>query len=204
MAKQNRPLRLRYGGSKGAAHEATIDLVLWLFSDKTPSQALCALHENSAPISNRNNKSFSINAKERGKAHQNFAYLKRHNYIHIETRRGQTYVVITRKGSARAKYHIWKEMLLQTINRPAQWDRKWRLILFDVPTEARLKRDAFRSLIRRLGAVQLQKSVWIFPFDCNREIDELRDFFDLSEEEVRVVQADSIGSDAKFRKHFKL
>ena len=59
-------------------------------------------------------------------------------------------------------------------------------------------------MIRRIGAVMLQKSVWVYPYDCSEHIALLRQFFDLPEEALRLVEAHSIGDDLALRKHFKL
>ncbi len=43
----------------------------------------------------------------------------------------------------------------------AGWDEKFRLVLFDVPEEQRQIRDAIRNYIKKLGAGQWQRSVWV-------------------------------------------
>jgi DNA-binding transcriptional regulator PaaX len=43
------------------------------------------------------------------------------------------------------------------------WDKKWRLIAFDVPCKCDEKRDKIRGLLKEFDFYQLQKSVWICP-----------------------------------------
>lgn len=50
------------------------------------------------------------------------------------------------------------------------WDKKWRIIIYDIPETHRAARDAFWARLHRLGCFQLQKSTWISPFDCRQEI----------------------------------
>lgn len=45
------------------------------------------------------------------------------------------------------------------------WDDKWRLVIFDIEEESRWIRDSFRRKLKELGFGQLQKSVWITPYD---------------------------------------
>lgn len=48
----------------------------------------------------------------------------------------------------------------------AQWDGKWRIVVFDIPeTHAHLRRK-IRSILKRAGFIKMQQSVWVFPHDC--------------------------------------
>ena len=132
-----------------------------------------------------------------------FSYMKRRGYIEVEEHKGKTNIELTQKGEKHAQKNYARVLSMQPLS-ATKWDGKWRLILFDVPTSERSKRNAFRALISRLGAIMVQKSVWLHPYDCMEQIDLLKEFFELSEEHVRVVVADSIGEDTYFRKHFKL
>ncbi len=55
-----------------------------------------------------------------------------------------------------------------------------------------------------MGFYPLQKSVWIYPFDCQPEIELLKDFFGLSDKEIRVIVAGDVGPDDKLKEIFKL
>ena len=65
------------------------------------------------------------------------------------------------------------------------WDRKWRLIVFDVPESKREFRYQIRRLIKQLGFVQLQRSVWIHPLSCENEFSLLKEAF--SEEDSLLL-----------------
>jgi len=41
------------------------------------------------------------------------------------------------------------------------WDRKWRIVIFDIPEEKRIIRNLFRRNLKKWGFKHLQKSVWI-------------------------------------------
>ena len=132
-----------------------------------------------------------------------FSYLRRRGYIHIGSKGGGTHIELTSRGRLQA-HNKYTRMLAMRPAHPRSWDSKWRLILFDVPTVERVKRDAFRALIRRLGAVMVQKSVWIYPYDCTEEVQLLKDFFGLNDSHVRLVTTNSIGDDSAYRRHFKI
>lgn len=132
-----------------------------------------------------------------------FSRLKKGGHLEVESRQGQVSISLTKKGRRSAQQGYARALLVgpQTAK---GWDKKWRLILFDVPASESVKRNAFRALIKRLGAIMLQKSVWIYPHDCTDEITLLKNFFELDEDHVRLVVADSIGSDVVLKKRFKL
>ncbi len=76
--------------------------------------------------------------------------------------------------------------------------------MFDIAHDNRLVREALRGFLKRLNFIQMQKSVWLCPYNCKDEIDLLRDFFKLSESELRVVVSSDIGDERPLRKSFGL
>lgn len=141
----------------------------------------------------------------RRKLQQSFDYLKRRKYVAIKTNHQNAIVpILTSEGRERIKRVLMRRVFQAAIEPKKKWDGKWRLILFDISVSERSKRNAFRSMIRRIGAVMLQKSVWIYPYDCSEQISLLRQFFDLPEDALRLVETNAIGDDRMFRKHFKV
>lgn len=141
----------------------------------------------------------------RRKLQQSFDYLKRHNYVAIKSfPQRMTGPVLTDEGRERIRRVLMRRAFQSSIEPKKKWDGKWRLILFDISTSERSKRNAFRTMIRRIGAVMLQKSVWVYPYDCSEHISLLRQFFDLPEDALRLVEASAIGDDRILRKHFNV
>lgn len=49
---------------------------------------------------------------------------------------------------------------------PKRWDGRWRILIFDIPEHRRGTRDQIRRALVSIGFVQLQQSVWAYPYDC--------------------------------------
>lgn len=63
-------------------------------------------------------------------------------------------------------------MVLPDFN-PQKWDGIWRVLIFDIPELTRAVRNLFRDKIQELGFYTLQKSVYVTPIVCEKEITEL-------------------------------
>lgn len=80
-----------------------------------------------------------------------------------EEKNGKKYLRITEKGKEQlAKYEIGD----LEIKKPKRWDKRWRVVMFDIKESRKGTRHILRSTLDRLGFVKLQNSVWIFPYDC--------------------------------------
>jgi len=137
----------------------------------------------------------------RKKVYDAFYNLKRHGFIEIRKKNQQIYISLTENGKKKAG--IFQIDSLK-IKKPKKWDGKWRLIIFDIAQLKKIYREALRGKLKELGFYLLQKSVWIYPFDCRAEIELLKDFFGLSEKEIRLIVAEDIGEVYKLRDIFKL
>ena len=54
--------------------------------------------------------------------------------------------------------------------RKRRWDKRWRLVMFDIPQKRKTVRDRLRILMRECGFLRLQNSVWVSPYDCEELI----------------------------------
>ena len=130
-----------------------------------------------------------------------FRRLLKQGCINIEKKNKQIYIKLTEKGKKMAG---WLQIDALKINRPKKWDGKYRIIIFDIAQLKKSHREAFRGKLKELGFYPLQKSVWIHLFDCRDEIEVLREFFGLSQKEMRLIVAEDIGPDDWLRKIFKI
>lgn len=130
-----------------------------------------------------------------------FSYLKKRGLIEVKKENHDIQISLTKEGKKRAgKYQIDD----LEIEKPKNWDRKWRLVIFDVPHYLRVKRNAFRRKLKELGFYPLQKSVWVHAFDCREEIKLLREFFGLDKREIQVLLVEKIENDSFLKKFFNL
>jgi len=130
-----------------------------------------------------------------------FYYLKRNGLIHMEYRGQQMYVSLTKEGKRKAgKYQIDD----LEIKKPKKWDGQWRVLIFDIADKQRIKREALRGKIKELGLFQLQKSVWVYPYDFKKEMALLREFFGLTDCEMKIIEASKIENDSSIREFFRL
>jgi len=134
------------------------------------------------------------------KAYNAFQVLLKRGEIKIEKKGKQIYISLTEKGKARAG---WLQINDLKIKKPKKWDKKWRIVIFDISQLKKIYREAFRGKLKELGFYPLQKSVWVHPFDCEAEIELLREFFGFSEEELRLIVAENIGNAKEFKKFFR-
>lgn len=135
------------------------------------------------------------------KTYDAFYRLRKEGCINMKNVRGQIYISLTKKGRKKAG---WLQIDKLRIKKPKKWDGKWRIVVFDIVEMKKIHREAFRGKLKELGFCQLQKSIWIYPFYCKDEIDLLRDFFGLSEDDLRLIAARNIGDDKKFKAFFNL
>lgn len=130
-----------------------------------------------------------------------FKRLERQGCIEIERKGYQIYIRLTEKGKKMAG---WLQIDALKIKKPKKWDKKWRIVIFDISQLKKFYREAFRGKLKELGFYPLQKSVWIFPFECRDEIELLREFFGLSQKEMRLIVAQDIGPADWLKKRFKI
>jgi len=130
-----------------------------------------------------------------------FYNLKKQGLIKIESRNHQIYVSLTNEG--RRKAGIFQINNLK-IKKPKKWDKKWRIAMFDISENKKIRREALRGKLKELGFYQLQKSVWVYPYDCQSEIELLKDFFNLSQKEIKIVVAEKVSDDRELKEFFQL
>lgn len=84
-----------------------------------------------------------------------------------------------------------------------RWDKKWRIVSFDVSEKRRKARGQLRLLLRQVGFVRLQDSVWIYPYDVEEVISLIKagTFLD---KEVLYMTVATTGKDVELKAHFKL
>lgn len=120
--------------------------------------------------------------------------------IEFEKKNNKKFVRLTKKGADQlAKYKLGD----LEIKKPKKWDKKWRMIIFDIKESRRTTRDILRSTLNRLGFVKLQNSVWVFPYDCEELIVMLKSDLFVGKD-VLYITADKIENDYWLKEVFGL
>ena len=142
-----------------------------------------------------------LNKYEKKKIYDTFYRLKEQGYINFYEKNNQVFISLTKKGEKKAG---WMQIDNLEIKKTQKWDGKWRVLLFDIAELRRLHREALRGKLINMGFVMLQKSAWIIPYDCIKEVGLVKSFFGLSDKEIRLLVVENIGPDREYRKFFKL
>lgn len=125
-------------------------------------------------------------------------YLKRKKLINIIIENKEKYLVPTEKGKKKIERYFLQNLKIKEFNK---WDGKWRIVIFDVPKDKDIERDLFRRKLINFGFLQLQESVFIYPFECKEEIDFLKEIFSIKTY-VQYVVAETIETEKDTLTHF--
>lgn len=110
------------------------------------------------------------------------------------------YISITDKGKDRL---ISFELNDYKIIIPKIWDKKWRILIFDIPEYRRRLRTKIRNTLREIGFKRLQDSVWIFPYDCEEFVMLLKADFKVGKDLLYLV-VEKVENDILLRNYFNL
>ena len=117
-----------------------------------------------------------------------------------EDKDGFVKIVLTKEGQKKALKFKLDDM---EIKRPAKWDGEWRIVIFDIPEKLKKAREALRMKLKELGFLELQKSVFVLPYECEDEINFIVEVF-LIRLFVRFVRAKSFTNEEQLKIKFGL
>lgn len=114
---------------------------------------------------------------------------------------GDKFVVqITKKGQRKLLKYRLDEL---QITKPEKWDGKWRIVTYDVPVEKNFARNALRETLKRLEFLELQKSVYLYPYPCMDVVEFIREIYGIGEH-VTLLTVGYLEDEEVYREHFKL
>ena len=129
-----------------------------------------------------------------------FKRLKDHGLIYFEKTSRGTFVRLTQKGEDKLRKF---KLLGYKLKKPKKWDKKWRMLIFDIKEERKGTRDKIRFTLKRIGFLRLQDSVWVYPYDCEDFVTLMKADFKIGRELLYLI-VDTIEGDIKIRNYFKL
>lgn len=127
--------------------------------------------------------------------------LHKQRYVGIQEQKDGTVTIkLTKQGRIKA---LTYQLDTMSITRQKRWDRKWRVVIFDVPERYKRTRDIFRMRLKQLGLYALQESVYVSPYPCFDEIEFLRELYGIPFT-VRYLLTERIEDDQFLHTHFYL
>jgi len=138
--------------------------------------------------------------EEKYKAKQILKQLRQQEFInHKEDYNGSLLLSLSEKGRLRALNYVFRRL----DNKKEKWDRKWRMISFDIPNSCVKGRKALSYRLKTGGFYKLQESLFVYPYDCKKEIEALVKLFKI-EKYICFGLLESINRQNELLRHFKL
>ena len=119
---------------------------------------------------------------------------------YIEKKNGMTEIVISEKGKRKVLEFDIDNIKLK---KPIHWDKRWRMVMFDIPEKKRAARNVLREKLKNLGFKEIQKSVFVCPYSCLEEINFIVEYFKLRRY-VRYGEVSSLTNEEELKLKFKL
>jgi len=139
--------------------------------------------------------------------HYNPSYLRaslrrlhKQKLVEIVKQNGEEVVSLTESGKRRIIKYALNDLTIET---PKHWDGRWRIIIYDVENKKKRLRDIFRGALKSLGFLQLQESVWIYPYSCEKQITFLKEYYGVGKEVLYIV-AVTLEDDSPYKTYFGL
>ena len=127
------------------------------------------------------------------------AYLKRKKFIAFEKRGDKFKMVLTKLGKKRLNQLQLSQIRIKKV----KWDGQWRLLTFDIPESHKPARHALRRKLQELGFFHLQRSVFIVPYPCEKEIAYIAEYLKITQY-VHIITTQRFSSDKLLLKKFNL
>jgi len=107
---------------------------------------------------------------------------------------------ITQKGRVCL---IKQTYLDRTKEKRPRWDKKWRVLIFDIPESRKMDRENLRHTLVGIGFMKLQDSVWIYPYDCEDLVNLLKADLEVGKEVLYMI-VDALENDDSVKEFFLL
>ncbi len=115
---------------------------------------------------------------------------------------GEVKIVLSHNGKQLVRQYKLDDI---KIKKPVKWDGYWRVLIYDIPSSQRKASNAFSKKLKDLNLRPLQKSVWIFPYECFPEIEFICTVFEIDMNKyVSYFRTKEIPKEKEFKKFFDL
>jgi len=128
-------------------------------------------------------------------------YMEKTKLIELRLRGNLIHADLTKKARNRLNLVELNEILIKT---PKIWDKKWRIIIYDIPAQKKENRYLLLEQLHRLGFYKIQDSTWVYPFTCSEEVMEIIDRLEIINYATLIVGDIESKDEIKLIKHFQL
>ena len=126
--------------------------------------------------------------------------LRARGYIRVVARGDEVFLQLTAEGRSAIEKMRMGEL---KIIKPRVWDKTWHLVAFDVPENEKGARNAFRQRLIELGFTKIEKSLFVIPYPCEKEIVFLTKHFAIVPY-VHFIKAISFNGDHRLQELYEL
>ena len=112
---------------------------------------------------------------------------------------GETILEITKRGK-------WEAMIRQDHIEQSKkkWNGEWHIVIFDIPSaKGRRVRSELHRAMRLYGFKMLQKSVWVYPHDCDAFLKTLKAYLGVSHD-ILYIKSHYIENDTHLKRAFNI
>lgn len=127
--------------------------------------------------------------------------MRKRNIVHLKKTPKGLSIILTPKGKRELLKLSLRDLTVEKIN---PWDGLWRIVMFDIPESLRSSRDLIRIHLKRLGFIQVHKSVFINPFPCLEAIKLLRNYYELPAGSLYIFESRVLEGETELIKIFHL
>lgn len=139
---------------------------------------------------------------EEEKIRKSLESLEKNEIIEVKEKGNKVFVRLKDKNNSTVIKYSTKA-LLDFKKKEKKWNGKWFLVFFDVPETQRNKRNYLRKFLVDIGFHQYQKSIYIFPYECEKEIILIKKIIE-GAKYIKYIIAEKIEDERKIKAFFKL
>lgn len=131
---------------------------------------------------------------------QNLKRLEKQKLILIKDYGDEISAELTEAGQNKLLSTAIEELDIQ---KPKIWDRRWRLVMYDIENRKKNLQSSIRKTLYNLGFIPYQESVYLYPYPCQQQIEMIKSYYQL-DKEVKLVVASFIENENAFKEYFNL
>ncbi len=135
-----------------------------------------------------------------GYLRQTLKRLEKQKLIQRKFANGKQTIIITKDGKKRILTYALEELI---IKKPHRWDGKWRVVIYDIPQHQKRLQELLSQLLKKLGFLSIQESVYLIPYPCYDEIEFLREYYGVGKY-LKYLLVEKIEDDAAYKTYFGL